>query len=183
MILASTFLPENSRTISTELLLAKGYQVHGVIRRSSSFNTGRLHHLYEDQHERTFPRLRYSHYHLMRFQILTSSSFIMVILAIAPISCTSSHRSNQPRSTILELSRTSRPLLKWRNILRTSMASVHYVFLMRFVPVDSRNMSVFTKHRLQSFTVKLSKHLKAKLLLSTLDLLMAARRCTLTGSQ
>ncbi|KAJ7507170.1 hypothetical protein B0H11DRAFT_1970565 [Mycena galericulata] len=36
----------------TELLLAKGYQVHGIIRRSSSFNTGRLHHLYEDQHER-----------------------------------------------------------------------------------------------------------------------------------
>ncbi|KAG6816625.1 hypothetical protein H0H87_004472 [Tephrocybe sp. NHM501043] len=35
----------------TELLLAKGYQVHGIIRRSSSFNTGRLHHLYEDQHE------------------------------------------------------------------------------------------------------------------------------------
>ncbi|KAF8639151.1 hypothetical protein AX17_001640 [Amanita inopinata Kibby_2008] len=36
----------------TEFLLAKGYEVHGIIRRSSSFNTGRLHHLYEDQHER-----------------------------------------------------------------------------------------------------------------------------------
>jgi len=36
----------------TELLLEKGYDVHGIIRRSSSFNTGRLHHLYEDQHER-----------------------------------------------------------------------------------------------------------------------------------
>ncbi|KAF8065065.1 GDP-mannose 4,6-dehydratase [Lyophyllum atratum] len=35
----------------TELLLSKGYEVHGIIRRSSSFNTGRLHHLYEDQHE------------------------------------------------------------------------------------------------------------------------------------
>jgi len=35
----------------TELLLEKGYKVHGIIRRSSSFNTGRLHHLYEDQHE------------------------------------------------------------------------------------------------------------------------------------
>lgn len=34
----------------TELLLGKGYEVHGIIRRSSSFNTGRLHHLYEDQH-------------------------------------------------------------------------------------------------------------------------------------
>src|SRR5207249_6248847 len=35
----------------TELLLSKGYTVHGVIRRSSSFNTGRIDHLYQDPHE------------------------------------------------------------------------------------------------------------------------------------
>ena len=35
----------------TELLLAKGYIVHGVKRRSSSFNTGRIEHLYQDPHE------------------------------------------------------------------------------------------------------------------------------------
>src|SRR5882757_3335192 len=34
-----------------ELLLAKGYQVHGVIRRSSSFNTERIDHLYRDPHD------------------------------------------------------------------------------------------------------------------------------------
>jgi len=34
-----------------ELLLAKGYIVHGVKRRSSSFNTGRIDHLYEDRHK------------------------------------------------------------------------------------------------------------------------------------
>jgi GDPmannose 4,6-dehydratase len=34
-----------------ELLLAKGYEVHGVKRRSSSFNTGRIDHLYEDPHK------------------------------------------------------------------------------------------------------------------------------------
>ncbi len=33
-----------------ELLLAKGYQVHGMVRRSSSFNTGRIEHLYIDPH-------------------------------------------------------------------------------------------------------------------------------------
>lgn len=33
-----------------ELLLAKGYEVHGIIRRASSFNTGRLDHLYADPH-------------------------------------------------------------------------------------------------------------------------------------
>jgi GDPmannose 4,6-dehydratase len=35
----------------SELLLAKGYVVHGVKRRSSSFNTGRIDHLYKDPHE------------------------------------------------------------------------------------------------------------------------------------
>jgi GDPmannose 4,6-dehydratase len=34
-----------------ELLIGKGYQVHGVIRRASSFNTARIDHLYQDQHE------------------------------------------------------------------------------------------------------------------------------------
>src|SRR4030095_15789665 len=34
-----------------ELLLSKGYEVHGVIRRSSSFNTGRIEDLYVDPHE------------------------------------------------------------------------------------------------------------------------------------
>lgn len=34
-----------------ELLLGKGYVVHGVKRRSSSFNTGRIDHLYQDRHE------------------------------------------------------------------------------------------------------------------------------------
>ena len=35
-----------------ELLLDKGYVVHGVKRRSSSFNTERIDHLYHDPHER-----------------------------------------------------------------------------------------------------------------------------------
>ena len=33
-----------------EFLLDKGYIVHGIIRRSSSFNTGRIEHLYKDRH-------------------------------------------------------------------------------------------------------------------------------------
>lgn len=35
----------------TELLLSKGYEVHGMIRRSSTFNTSRLDHIYIDPHE------------------------------------------------------------------------------------------------------------------------------------
>lgn len=35
----------------TELLLSKGYEVHGLIRRASTFNTGRIDHIYVDPHE------------------------------------------------------------------------------------------------------------------------------------
>ena len=43
-----------------EFLLAKGYEVHGLVRRSSSFNTGRIDHLYKDFHD---PQARfYLHY-------------------------------------------------------------------------------------------------------------------------
>src|SRR5919107_899699 len=34
-----------------EFLLAKGYEVHGLVRRSSSFNTDRIEHLYRDPHD------------------------------------------------------------------------------------------------------------------------------------
>eukprot|EP00586_Coscinodiscus_wailesii_P002801 CAMPEP_0172479968 /NCGR_PEP_ID=MMETSP1066-20121228/4813_1 /TAXON_ID=671091 /ORGANISM="Coscinodiscus wailesii, Strain CCMP2513" /LENGTH=379 /DNA_ID=CAMNT_0013240857 /DNA_START=110 /DNA_END=1249 /DNA_ORIENTATION=+ len=34
-----------------ELLLSKGYEVHGIVRRASSFNTGRIDHIYKDRHE------------------------------------------------------------------------------------------------------------------------------------
>jgi GDPmannose 4,6-dehydratase len=36
-----------------ELLLSKGYEVHGFIRRSSTFNTDRIDHIYQDPHEKT----------------------------------------------------------------------------------------------------------------------------------
>ena len=42
----------------TELLLEKGYEVHGIIRRSSSFNTGRIDHLYQDRHDSVDVRLK-----------------------------------------------------------------------------------------------------------------------------
>jgi GDPmannose 4,6-dehydratase len=43
-----------------ELLLAKGYEVHGIMRRSSSFNTDRVDHLYQDPHE---PDVRFRLHH------------------------------------------------------------------------------------------------------------------------
>jgi GDPmannose 4,6-dehydratase len=47
-----------------ELLLYKGYEVHGLIRRSSSFNTGRINHIYEDPHQPN-PRLKLHYGDLM----------------------------------------------------------------------------------------------------------------------
>ena len=57
----------------TELLLSKGYEVHGVIRRSSSFNTGRLDDIYQDPHE-SGVRLR------LHFGDLTDGSSLNKIL-------------------------------------------------------------------------------------------------------
>lgn len=62
----------------TELLLEKGYEVHGIIRRSSSFNTGRLHHLYEDQHER--PNRFKLHYG----DLSDSTNLVYIIAAVQP---------------------------------------------------------------------------------------------------
>jgi len=43
----------------TEFLLEKGYRVWGIVRRSSSFHTGRIEHLYKDPHENPWLRLIY----------------------------------------------------------------------------------------------------------------------------
>jgi GDPmannose 4,6-dehydratase len=60
----------------SELLLAKGYTVHGIIRRSSSFNTARIDHIYKDPHESG--RRLYLHY-----ADLTDSTGLRRILEIA----------------------------------------------------------------------------------------------------
>lgn len=57
-----------------ELLLGKGYEVHGIKRRSSSFNTGRLDHLYQDEHE---PDARL----FLHFGDMTDSTNLIRILA------------------------------------------------------------------------------------------------------
>lgn len=44
----------------TELLLGKGYEVHGIIRRASTFNTDRIDHIYQDPHSKE--RRLYLHY-------------------------------------------------------------------------------------------------------------------------
>ncbi|KAI9617086.1 hypothetical protein H4Q26_010724 [Puccinia striiformis f. sp. tritici PST-130] len=55
--LGSTISPEDYR--KRKVALITGYEVHGLIRRSSSFNTGRIEHLYKDVHERPKMVLHY----------------------------------------------------------------------------------------------------------------------------
>jgi GDPmannose 4,6-dehydratase len=62
----------------TELLLEKGYQVYGIIRRSSSFNTDRIDHLYQDPHE-TGTRLR-----LLYGDLNDSSSLNTILRQVQP---------------------------------------------------------------------------------------------------
>ena len=61
-----------------ELLLEKGYEVHGIIRRSSSFNTGRLDHLYQDPHEKG------AHLFLHYGDVLEDASLRRLLLEIKP---------------------------------------------------------------------------------------------------
>lgn len=61
-----------------ELLLAKGYEVHGVRRRTSLFNTDRIDHLYRDPHDRGFNfKLHYG-------DLTDSSSLIRIVQEVQP---------------------------------------------------------------------------------------------------
>jgi GDPmannose 4,6-dehydratase len=61
-----------------ELLLAKGYQVHGIKRRSSSFNTGRIDHIYQDPHESG------AQLHLHYGDMTDSTNLIRIVQEVAP---------------------------------------------------------------------------------------------------
>jgi GDPmannose 4,6-dehydratase len=61
-----------------ELLLAKGYEVHGIKRRASSFNTGRIDHLYQDPHDQDV-RL-----HLHYGDLTDATNLIRIIQQVQP---------------------------------------------------------------------------------------------------
>ena len=65
-----------------EFLLSKGYEVHGIMRRSSSFNTGRIEHLYLDEWVRDMHNSRKIHLHWG--DMTDSSSLIRIIGDVKP---------------------------------------------------------------------------------------------------
>lgn len=62
----------------SEFLLQKGYEVHGVKRRSSLFNTSRIDHLYQDPHEETV------RFHLHYGDLTDSTNIIRIIREVEP---------------------------------------------------------------------------------------------------
>ena len=65
-----------------EFLLQKGYEVHGILRRSSSFNTGRIEHLYFDEWVRDMKQKRKINLHYG--DMTDSSSLIRIIQQVQP---------------------------------------------------------------------------------------------------
>ena len=65
-----------------EFLLEKGYEVHGIMRRSSSFNTGRIEHLYLDEWVRDMKKARLINLHWG--DMTDSSSLVRIINQIQP---------------------------------------------------------------------------------------------------
>ena len=63
-----------------EFLLQKGYEVHGILRRSSSFNTGRIEHLYFDEWVRDMKQKRTINLHYG--DMTDSSSLIRIIQSV-----------------------------------------------------------------------------------------------------
>src|SRR5262249_42326908 len=61
-----------------ELLLARGYVVHGIKRRSSSFNTGRVDHLYVDPHEAPTP------FHMHYGDLTDATNLIRIVQETRP---------------------------------------------------------------------------------------------------
>lgn len=65
-----------------EFLLEKGYEVHGIIRRSSSFNTGRIEHLYLDEWVRDMKQKRLVNLHYG--DMTDSSSLVRILQQVKP---------------------------------------------------------------------------------------------------
>ena len=91
-----------------EFLLGKGYEVHGIKRRSSSFNTNRIDHLYQDP-------LEANRKFLLHYGDLTDSMNLVRII----------QKLNQMKSIILVLNLMSQSLLKFQNIQQILMDSEH----------------------------------------------------------
>lgn len=82
MVALITGITGQDGSFLAEFLLEKGYEVHGIIRRSSSFNTGRIEHLYLDEWIRDMKQRKLINLHYG--DMTDSSSLVRVIQTVKP---------------------------------------------------------------------------------------------------
>ena len=78
----STGITGQDGSFLAEFLIEKGYEVHGIMRRSSSFNTGRIEHLYLDEWVRDMKNKRLVNLHWG--DMTDSSSLVRIIRETKP---------------------------------------------------------------------------------------------------
>src|SRR5712691_4141281 len=98
-----------------ELLLSKGYDVYGVIRRASSFNTSRIDHLYRDPHDPE-ARLR-----LVYGDPGDSSSLNQIIRTIRPDEVYNLGAQSRVRPSKARLKLGWEPKVRFRGLVRMMM--------------------------------------------------------------
>ncbi len=107
-----------------ELLLEKGYEVHGLIRRASTFNTGRIDHLYQDPHD---PDARL----FLHYGDLTDGSRLVTLLETVAARRGVQPRGAVPRAGLVRRARVHRPT-------RPGMGTTRLLEAIRMVGLDCR---------------------------------------------
>ncbi len=148
-----------------ELLLEKGYEVHGIKRRASLFNTQRVDHIYED------PHIANSRFKLHYGDLTDSSNLTRIISEIQP-------------DEVYNLGAQSHVAVSFECPEYTAdvdaMGTLRLLEAIRFLGLEKRPVS--TKPPPRSFTASSRKSRKRKPPLSIPARPMPSRKCTPTGS-
>ena len=137
-----------------ELLLTKGYEVYGIIRRSSSFNTGRIEHLYQDPHDAN-AKLR-----LLYGDLNDASSINKILEKVQPDEIYNLGAQSHVRVSFDIPEYTAEV---------TGLGTIRILEAIREVGVPEK----FTKHRAVNYMGRLRKFPKKRRLLSIPEALMA----------
>lgn len=135
-----------------EFLIEKGYEVHGILRRSSSFNTGRIEHLYLDEWVRDMKQQRLVNLHYG--DMTDSSSLIRIIQQVQPDEIYNLAAQSHVKVSLMFL-----------NIRQKLMLWVLSVCWKRFVFLGWKRKQRFIRLPLLSCLAKYRRSLKRKRLL------------------
>ncbi len=132
-----------------EFLIEKGYEVHGLLRRSSSFNTGRIEHLYLDEWVRDMKKDRLINLH---WADMTDSSSLIRIIGEVKL----------PKSTTLQHKAMLKSALMCPNIQPIPMRLAYSGSWKPYVFVAWKRFVRFIRHQLQNCLVRFRKFHRKK---------------------